>query len=285
MLGIPSHMGSPKAGFSTPCQAMGLPRLFRHDSAGTVDFMQQQRNRIDLTGRDYTAIYALSDIHGCYDEMVEAERRIVEDARSLPGRKLLMYLGDYVDRGPRSGDVLTHLCAPPPESFDRHALCGNHDDVFLHFLDDPDANIHWLEFGALPTLASYGIDARHVLFDLGYSIEKLRDTVLEAMPAAHIDLLRSLAVAVIFGSTLFVHAGIQPGIALSEQTDEDLMWIREPFLSGGPQLPLLVIHGHTPSSHPIFGLSRIGIDTAVSMGGTLTILKIADGKQTILPLI
>ena len=79
--------------------------------------------------------------------------------------------------------------------------------------------------------------------------------------------------------------GIQPGIALSEQTDEDLMWIREPFLSGGPQLPLLVIHGHTPSSHPIFGLSRIGIDTAVSMGGTLTILKIADGKQTILPLI
>ncbi|MGZ9719718.1 metallophosphoesterase [Rhizobium miluonense] len=245
--------------------------------------MQHQRGRIDLTGRDYTAIYALSDIHGSYDEMVAAERRIVEDARGLPGRKLLMYLGDYVDRGPRSSDVLAHLCAPPPEGFDRYALCGNHDDAFLRFLDDPDANIHWLEFGALPTLLSYGIDARHVLFDLGYSIGELRDLTLKAMPPAHVDLLRSLAVAVTLGSTLFVHAGIQPGVGLGEQTDEDLMWIREPFLSEGPQLPLLVIHGHTPGSHPVFGLSRIGIDTAVSMGGTLTILKIANGRQMILP--
>ncbi|AGB72556.1 MULTISPECIES: metallophosphoesterase [Rhizobium] len=244
--------------------------------------MQQQRDRIDLTGRDYAAIYALSDIHGSYDEMVEAERRIVSDARNLPGRKLLMYLGDYVDRGPRSGDVLAHLSAPPPEGFDRYALCGNHDDVFLRFLDDPETNSHWLEFGALPTFASYGIDARHLLFDLGYSIRQLRDMTLNAMPPAHVDLLRSLAVAVILDSTLFVHAGIKPGIPLSIQTDEDLMWIREPFLSEGPQLPLLVIHGHTPHSHATFGLGRIGIDTAVSMGGSLTILKIADGRPTIL---
>ncbi|MBB3291178.1 MULTISPECIES: metallophosphoesterase [unclassified Rhizobium] len=244
--------------------------------------MQQQRNRIDLTGRDYTAIYALSDIHGCHDEMAEAERRIIADARTLPGRKLLLFLGDYVDRGPRSSDVLAHLSAPPPEGFDRYALCGNHDDVFLRFLDDPDTNIHWLEFGALPTLASYGIDARHVLFDLGYSVQQLRDMTLSAMPPAHVDLLRSLAVAVTFGSTLFVHAGIKPGIPLSYQTDEDLMWIREPFLSEGPQLPLLVVHGHTPHSRPTFGSGRIGIDTAVSMGGSLTILKIAEGKHTIL---
>lgn len=244
--------------------------------------MQQQRDRIDLTGRDYAAIYALSDIHGSYDEMVEAERRIVADARNLPGRKLLMYLGDYVDRGPRSGDVLAHLSVPPPEDFDRYALCGNHDDAFLRFLDDPETNSHWLEFGALPTFASYGIDARHLLLDLGYSIRQLRDMTLNAMPPAHVDLLRSLAVAVILDSTLFVHAGIKPGIPLSIQTDEDLMWIREPFLSEGPQLPLLVIHGHTPHSHATFGLGRIGIDTAVSMGGSLTILKIADGRPTIL---
>lgn len=245
--------------------------------------MQHQRNRIDLTGRDYAAIYALSDIHGCHAEMVEAERRIVADAGNLPGRKLLMYLGDYVDRGPHSSEVLAHLCAPPPEGFDRYALCGNHDDVFLRFLEDPEANIHWLEFGALPTLMSYGIDARHMLFDLSYSIEQLRDVTLKTMPAAHVDLLRSLAGTVTFGSILFVHAGIRPGIALNEQTDEDLMWIREPFLSEGPELPLLVIHGHTPASQPIFGLCRIGIDTGVSMGGNLTILKIAEGRQTILP--
>lgn len=245
--------------------------------------MQHQRDRIALTAHDYAAIYALSDIHGCYDDMVAAERRIVEDARSLPGRKLLMFLGDYVDRGPRSSDVLAHLCAPPPEGFDRYALCGNHDDVFLRFLEDPDANSHWLEFGALPTLASYGIDARHVLFDLGFSVTELRDLALKAIPAAHVDLLRSLAGAVTLGSTLFVHAGIRPGVPLHDQTDEDLLWIREPFLSEGPQLPLLVIHGHTPGSHPVFGKGRIGIDTAVSMGGTLTVLKMADGRPIILP--
>ncbi|MFK0161757.1 metallophosphoesterase [Rhizobium sp. NPDC090279] len=244
--------------------------------------MQKQRDRIDLTGRDYTAIYALSDIHGCHDQMVEAEGRIAEDARDLPGRKLLMYLGDYVDRGPCSSDVLAHLSAPPPAGFDRYALCGNHDDVFLRFLDDPDANSHWLEFGALPTLASYGVDARRLLVEEDHSIGELRDIVVKAMPPAHIDLLRALAGAVTFGPILFVHAGIRPGIALNDQTDEDLMWIREPFLSEGPQLPLLVIHGHTPSSHPVFGQGRIGIDTAVSMGGTLTVLKIVDGRPTIL---
>lgn len=242
----------------------------------------QQRDRIDLTGRDYTAIYALSDIHGCYQAMMRAQKRIVEDASTFAGRKLLMFLGDYVDRGPQSNDVLTQLCASPPEDFDRYALCGNHDDVFLRFLDDPDANRHWLDFGALPTLASYGIDAKELLSAQGLSIRELRDLTVKAMPTAHIDLLRSLAGAVTIGSLLFVHAGIRPGIPLADQTDEDLMWIREPFLWDGPQLPLLVIHGHTPDSQPVFGQGRIGIDTGVSMGGTLTILKIADGKQTIL---
>lgn len=244
--------------------------------------MQHQRDRIDLTGQDYAAIYALSDIHGCYEALVQAERRIIEDARTLPGRKLLMFLGDYVDRGPRSGDVLQHLCDPPPEGFDRYALCGNHDDVFLRFLDDPDANIHWLDFGAIPTLASYGVDAKELLLKQAHSIRELRDITLKAMPAAHVDLLRALATAVTVGSTLFVHAGIRPGLPLADQTDEDLMWIREPFLSEGPRLPLLVVHGHTPGDRPVFGKDRIGIDTAVSMGGTLTVLKLADGKQTIL---
>lgn len=255
----------------------------KRDRQEATDFMQQhQRDRIDLSGRDYAAIYALSDIHGCYDAMVEAERLIVEDAGRVSGRKLLIYLGDYVDRGPRSSDVLAHLCAPPPEGFDRYTLCGNHDDVFLKFLDDPDANMHWLEFGALPTLASYGVDAKRLLLDEDRSIGELRDITLKAMPKAHVDLLRSMAGIVLIGSTLFVHGGIRPGIPLAEQTDEDLMWIREPFLSEGPQLPLLVVHGHTPGSRPVFGKGRIGIDTAVSMGGNLTILKLADGKQTIL---
>jgi serine/threonine protein phosphatase 1 len=249
----------------------------------TAKFMEQhRRSRIDLTAEGYAAIYALSDIHGCYDALIEAERRIVEDAGTVPGRKLLMFLGDYVDRGSRSNDVLQHLCEPPPAGFDRYILCGNHDDVFLKFLDDPRANSYWLEFGAVQTLASYGVDAEYLLLEEGRSIEELCKTVRQVVPRAHVELLRSLPIAILIGPILFVHAGIRPGVPLAQQTDEDLIWIRDPFLSEGPQLPVLVVHGHTPGLHPVFGDHRIGIDTAAAMGGSLTVLKIADGRQTIL---
>ncbi|HEX8047021.1 metallophosphoesterase [Rhizobium sp.] len=243
---------------------------------------QSRRARIDLSPQNYTAIYALSDIHGCHDELIEAERRIVADAAKIHGRKLLMFLGDYVDRGPRSSDVLQHLCDPPPAGFDRYSLLGNHDDVFLKFLDDPRNNKDWLEYGSGPTLASYGVDVDYLLGQEGRSLEELGEAARRAIPPAHVKLLRSLPVAVTIGSIIFVHAGIQPNIALAGQTDDDLIWIREPFLSQGPQLPVLVVHGHTPSPRPTFGSGRIGIDTAVSMGGTLTILKIVDGQPTIL---
>ncbi|MGY5808621.1 metallophosphoesterase family protein [Rhizobium sp. LEGMi198b] len=255
-----------------------IDQLFGRRAAKSIE----PRSRIDLTAEGYTAIYALSDIHGCYDALIEAERHIVADAVTIPGRKLLMFLGDYVDRGPRSNDVLQHLCEPPPVGFDRYILCGNHDDVFLKFLDDPRANSHWLEFGAVQTLASYGVDVEYLLLEEGRSIEELCETVLQAMPPAHVELLRSLPIAIIIGPLLFVHAGVRPAIPLEQQTDEDLIWIRDPFLSEGPQLPVLVVHGHTPTARPDFGNHRIGIDTAAAMGGSLTVLKIAAGECSIL---
>jgi serine/threonine protein phosphatase 1 len=254
--------------------------MFGKKSAEIMD--QPRRSRIDVAPQDYVAIYALSDIHGCHDALVEAERRIVEDAERLPGRKLMMLLGDYVDRGPRSSDVLAHLCAPPPADFGRFTLCGNHDDVFLKFLDDPDANSHWLEFGAPETAASYGLDLEYILLTEGRSVRTFRDMLVEAMPPEHIDLLRSLPTAVTVGHILFVHAGIRPGIPLEDQSDEDLIWIREPFLTQGPLLPCLVVHGHTPGPIPVFGNRRIGIDTAAAMGGSLTVLKITADERTIL---
>ncbi len=260
---------------------MGLfYRLFSGKTAKSME--QSRRARIDLSAQNYAAIYALSDIHGCHGALLEAEKYIIEDAARLPGRKLLMLMGDYVDRGPRSSEVLQHLCEPPPAGFDRYCLLGNHDDAFLKFLDDPRANSHWLDFGAGATLASYGIDIDYLLREEGRSLEEFGNTVRAATPPAHIELLRSLPVVVAIEPIVFVHAGIRPGIALAEQTEEDLIWIREPFLSEGPQLPLLVIHGHTPVSRPSFESGRIGIDTGVSMGGYLTVLKIAGGRTTIL---
>src|SRR6516225_7381761 len=121
----------------------------RNDSAPSA-----RRERLCFLPSDYAAIYAIGDVHGCYDVLMEAERRIVADGQSFAGRKLIVLLGDYVDRGSRSRDVLEHLCTPPPAGFARVTLCGNHDDMFLRFLEEPASNLAWLSQGGRETLFS-----------------------------------------------------------------------------------------------------------------------------------
>jgi serine/threonine protein phosphatase 1 len=106
--------------------------------------------------------------------------------------------------------------------------------------------------------------------------------VKQAVPASHIDFLASLPTMLEIGPLVFVHAGIRPGIPLAEQTDQDLLWIREPFLSAGPKLPVLIVHGHTVQPEPDFGNRRVGIDTGAFATGRLTVLRIANGKAHVL---
>lgn len=239
-----------------------------------------RRPRLRHSAEDYAVIYAIGDVHGCYDALIDAERRIIRDAQTIAGRKLIVLLGDYVDRGNRSRDVLQHLCSPSPQGFSRIALCGNHDDAFLQFLSAPRANMQWLEFGGTDTLFSYGVDAKYLLGQKR-GMDALCAAVKLAVPAAHIALLQSMPIALSVGELIFVHAGIRPGISLDSQLDQDLLWIREPFISKGPQLPTLVVHGHTPGKYPVFASGRIGIDTAAFATGNLTVLKIAAGEPTI----
>lgn len=234
------------------------------------------RQRLSRKGSDFSAIYAIGDVHGCYAELLDAERRILRDAADRDGQKLIVMLGDYIDRGPNSSQVLDHLCRPPPEGFERVALCGNHDDVFLQFIDTPRDHMEWLELGGRETLFSYGIDAGHILQRSGGD-KMLADTVCQTIPAHHVDFLQGLPSLLCVGRLVFVHAGLRPGVPLQDQIDEDLMWIREPFLSRGPDLPVLVIHGHTPAPEVMYGTARVGIDTAAFATGRLTVLKLADG--------
>lgn len=239
---------------------------------------RRERIEIDPAG---TAIYAIGDVHGCLAELRAAEQRIVADAAHVSAkRRIILCLGDLVDRGPQSADVLDHLIGAPPAGFERLAICGNHDETMLDFLDDPHGNMGWLEFGGEQTLESYGIDltrlSRHRSGTGGLG-EIARATV----PGAHIDFLRRLPVAVRFGDVLFVHAGIRPGVPLEAQDDGDLMWIREPFLSQANGLGLTVVHGHTPANEPVFVPGRIGIDTGAYATGRLTVLRVFDDRATI----
>lgn len=234
------------------------------------------RQRLLWSGNDFEAIYAISDIHGCADELADAQRRIVKDARAYLGPKLLVFLGDYVDRGPDSSKVLEMLAAEPPVGFVRVALSGNHDDEFARMVRKPSIIADWLDFAGTETLASYGIDVAHVIKTKGF--RGLQGLVAELVPEEHVAMIEKMPVSLQIGKLLFVHAGIKPGVDMSKQTDMDLMWIREPFLSEGPRRPLFVIHGHTPVLQPTFGPQRVAIDTAATATGHLTILKIAEAS-------
>ncbi|MGQ3292460.1 MAG: metallophosphoesterase family protein [Shinella sp.] len=248
-----------------------LPRMFRNTETSTHDAPPRRRIEID---RRRSTIYAIGDIHGCLDALLALEARILADVRQSGVQDpLLIYLGDYIDRGPDSKAVLSHIARQDHgDGIERIALCGNHDDTFLRFIHDPANNAAWMNVGGDATLRSYGLgELAHLrrpeeLADIG---PMLRATI----PNEHVTLLENLPVMATIGTCLFVHAGIRPGIAIEDQTDRDLLWIREPFLSEGPRLPINVIHGHTAGAEAVFGTRRICIDTGCYKTGRLTALK------------
>ena len=223
-------------------------------------------------------IYAVGDVHGCYRELLAAEAKVQADCRAA-GKAIVVYLGDYIDRGPNSSLVLDHLSRDDHhDGLVRIPLCGNHDDAFLNFIRDPASSMAWLEFGGDATLHSYGIDAAYTLRHGGP--KSLATIMSDTIPRRHIAFLEDLPICLQTANYVFVHAGLKPGLPLDEQNDEDLMWIREPFLTSGPALSVTVIHGHTPVVDPQFGKNRIGIDTACFATGRLTVLKVsAEGTR------
>ncbi|TNM65354.1 metallophosphoesterase family protein [Aliirhizobium smilacinae] len=236
------------------------------------------RRRIDLGSEQPSyPIYAIGDVHGCLNELGEAELRIARDTRRTERPGLVVLLGDYVDRGPSSAQVIEHLIKPSTIGLRRLALCGNHDDVFAKFVAAPEQYMEWLELGGRQTLASYGLDPHKLDFSRK-GRDGLKQALAKAIPARHLTYLSNLPICLKVADMLFVHAGLRPKIPLDKQVDEDLMWIREPFLSMGWGGPGIVVHGHTPQPTPDVGMGRIGIDTGAFYSGKLTVLKI-DGKD------
>lgn len=213
-------------------------------------------------------IYVIPDIHGQYAMLDEALARIEReggaDAR-------IVFLGDYVDRGPDSRRVIDLLMQGQAQGRDWVTLRGNHDQMFLDFLDHgridnprfskPDYT--WLHprLGGMETLASYGVTA-------SATTPNHADAVA-AVPPAHRAWLAQLPYQHLTPEILFVHAGIAPGVALEQQVAEDMIWIREPFLSSRAVHPRLVVHGHTALEHPAHFGNRIDLDGGAGWGRAL----------------
>lgn len=219
-------------------------------------------------------VYAIGDVHGCHTELSKLETIIAADAANVSGEKWLIMLGDYIDRGPASAEVLHHLCGSPPDGFRRFCLFGNHEAMMLDFLADPRIDAIWLQFGGVETLRSYGIDENRFAQADPAGRKSMLD---EAIPREHVEFLNSLPIMLSLPGMVFVHAGIRPNVAIEMQQDDDLIWIREPFLGTESRSGPRVVHGHTPSDNPSIRTHRIGIDTAAFATGILTAVRI-DGS-------
>jgi serine/threonine protein phosphatase 1 len=224
-------------------------------------------------------LYAVGDIHGRLDllasllDLIELDAQASSSART----RTLVFLGDYVDRGPDSRGVVERLITGLPRGFDTHFLKGNHEAILLDFLDDPWRLDHWLMNGGEATMRSYGVDTAR-LAQQGAAAESWRQAFAEALPAAHRHFFRDLQLSVSFGDYLFVHAGLRPGVPIAAQSEADLIWIRGPFLSHADPFEKIVVHGHTPGKQPEIRANRIGIDTGAVFTGRLTALRLQDGS-------
>ncbi len=222
-------------------------------------------------------VYAVGDIHGRADLLEQVFARIDADLRRHPiANPIEIFLGDYIDRGPKSAEVLTQLINRG-KTHQTICLKGNHEIYILEFLHNPAVLRSWGQFGGLTTLLSYGLTPT----SLSPKPEQEAELSLglgRALPQSHRHFLGALPLSFICGDYFFVHAGVRPGAQLSRQREEDLLWIREDFLDHEESFEKVVVHGHTPVIEPDVRRNRINLDTGAYATGRLTCLRL-EGDQ------
>jgi serine/threonine protein phosphatase 1 len=229
--------------------------------------------------------YAIGDIHGRDDLLAQLMEQIFTDAAEERERfaqpPLLVFLGDYVDRGRLSPKVLDRLIElRRAVDFETHVLCGNHEEAMLDFIEGRNSGRGWARFGGRNTMESYGV--RPPLSegdDDGW--EAARAALIAAVPEAHVALLREMELYLVCGELLFVHAGVRPGVPLEAQKNEDLLGIRSDFLNAEEGFDYFVVHGHTPVEQCDLRPGRLNLDTGAYMTGLLSAARFDGGSPVI----
>jgi serine/threonine protein phosphatase 1 len=225
-------------------------------------------------------VYAFGDIHGRLDLLNECLAQIDQDlAENKNIRPIYVFLGDYIDRGPWSRGTIDRLI-----ELGSHRECvflkGNHEDLALRSLTDVSLFAKWVRLGGLETLVSYGIRAttsaerRDVL--------AAQAALQNALPATHVGFLTSLKTHFCCGSYFFAHAGVKPGVELPKQNEQDLLWIRDEFLSSTADFGSIVVHGHTPTARVDVRTNQINIDTAAYASDLLSCLVLHGNQLSII---
>ena len=224
--------------------------------------------------------YVIGDIHGrsdLLDRMVDAITRDIEQ-NPVPA-SLTVTLGDYVDRGPDSRGVLDRL-AHNPFPTDYVALKGNHEELLETFLTRPAIGPQWRRLGGLETLHSYKVPVADLMVGKGF--DEAAQALRQALPAEQSAFLGRLKLSQTVGCYFLCHAGVRPGVPLDNQRAEDLLWIRDEFLSSTVDFGKIVVHGHTPTQSPEVLANRINIDTGAFATGNLTCLVLEDDTMRVI---
>ena len=231
-----------------------------------------RRDQGPAGARGYRA-YAVGDIHGRVDLLEHLLAKIHADLQHRPAPKtLLIFVGDLVDRGPSSAQVIERLRCYRRDRVRPVFLLGNHEEVLLRIISGDSSVVDsWLKFGGLQCLQSYGVTLASIR---GRSAEQVVEIVRAAVPPEHVEFLECFADSCRFGDYLFVHAGIRPGVEVDQQSQADLRWIRDPFLFDESDHGFVVVHGHTITDEVDERPNRIGIDTGAYRSGVLTALAI-----------
>jgi serine/threonine protein phosphatase 1 len=235
-----------------------------------------QRRQGPAGARGWRA-YVVGDVHGRLDLLEQLLAKIDHDLGRRPARKvLLVFVGDLIDRGPSSAQVVERLRTYQHPRVTLMFLLGNHEEVLLRILrGDAELIEKWCRFGGTECMASYGVDPNALK---QASAEQALAMIRAAVPGKHVSFLEKFNDSCRFGDYLFVHAGIRPGVELDQQRQTDLRWIREPFLYDDTDHGFVVVHGHTISTEAELLPNRIGIDTGAYRSGVLTALAI-DGAE------
>jgi serine/threonine protein phosphatase 1 len=223
-------------------------------------------------------VYAVGDIHGRLDLLEELLSRLGADLRQRPVlRPIFVFLGDYIDRGPSSRETIDRLLKHR-ELNECVFLKGNHEQIAVSCLNNPRVFNQWLRLGGVETLASYGLALGHITSRT--KVAELQAAFHRALPRTHLNFLRDQQTSFSCGDYFFAHAGIKPRVPLSRQTEQDLLWIREEFLTSNVDFGKIVVHGHTPTQAIEVRSNRINIDTGAYATGRLSCLVIDESSLT-----
>jgi serine/threonine protein phosphatase 1 len=241
--------------------------MLRHSPSGREPF----------GAKGYRA-YAVGDVHGRLDLLEHLLAKIHAELQHRPSEKtLLVFVGDLIDRGPASAQVIERLRTYRRSGVETAFLLGNHEEVLLRILaGDAPLITKWRWFGGSECLQSYGVEPDRLS---QLTNEEALAVVRAAIPRKHVEFLESFVDSCRFGDYLFVHAGIRPGVDLEQQSQNDLRWIRAPFLSDDRDHGFVVVHGHTIAAEAELLPNRIGIDTGAYRTGVLTALAIEGAER------